>query len=85
LAFIDLSSLRTHFRPFTEVVRRIRREVTRKDWGEPRIARTPRLGKIETTKDPDVTAWTEQRASAEEDALQTLRSIQRIGVTAMRL
>src|SRR5215471_7812067 len=52
LAFLDLSSLRTHFWPFTEVVRRIRREVTRKDWGEPRIAQTPRLGKIETTEDP---------------------------------
>jgi hypothetical protein len=30
LAFFDLSSLRTHFWPFTEVVRKIRVEVTRK-------------------------------------------------------
>ena len=30
LAFRDLSLLRTHFWPFTEVVRKIRREVTRK-------------------------------------------------------
>jgi hypothetical protein len=30
LAFFDLSSLRTHFWPFTEVVRKIRAEVTRK-------------------------------------------------------
>ena len=30
LAFRDLSSLRTHFWPFTEGVRKIRREVTRK-------------------------------------------------------
>jgi hypothetical protein len=30
LAFRDLSSLRTHFWPFTEVVRKIPREVTRK-------------------------------------------------------
>src|SRR5712671_1195164 len=29
LAFRDLSSLRTHFRPFTEVMRKSRREVTR--------------------------------------------------------
>jgi len=32
LAFRDLSSLRTHFWPFTEVVRKIRRKVTRKIW-----------------------------------------------------
>jgi hypothetical protein len=31
LAFRDLSSLRTHFRPFTEVMRKSRREVTRKN------------------------------------------------------
>jgi hypothetical protein len=31
LAFFDFSFLRTHFWPFTEVVRKIRREVTRKD------------------------------------------------------
>jgi hypothetical protein len=30
LAFRDFSLLRTHFQPFTEVVRKIRREVTRK-------------------------------------------------------
>jgi hypothetical protein len=50
LAFFDLSSLRTHFQPFTEVVRRIRREVTRKNWkaDEPRIAQTPRIGKNRT-------------------------------------
>jgi len=30
LAFFDFSSLRTHFWPFTDVVRKIRREVTRK-------------------------------------------------------
>jgi hypothetical protein len=84
LAFIDLSSLRTHFRPFTEVVRRIRREVTRKNWAEPRIAQTPRFGKIETTEDPDMTGWIERRASAAAEALQILRSIQRIGVTAMQ-
>ena len=28
--FFDFSSLRTHFWPFTEVMRKIRREVTRK-------------------------------------------------------
>ena len=32
LAFRDLSSLRTHFWPFTEVVRKIRRKVTREIW-----------------------------------------------------
>ncbi len=31
LAFFDFSLLRTHFWPFTEVVSKIRREVTRKD------------------------------------------------------
>jgi len=31
LALFDFSLLRTHFWPFTEVVRKIRREVTRKD------------------------------------------------------
>jgi hypothetical protein len=30
LAFFDFSLLRTHFWPFTEVVRKIRREVTRR-------------------------------------------------------
>ena len=47
--------LRTHFWPFTEVVRRIGREVTQKNWeaDEPRIAQTPRIGEIEKTKDPD--------------------------------
>src|SRR5436190_7768781 len=30
LAFFDFSSLRTHFWPFTDVMRKIRREVTRK-------------------------------------------------------
>jgi hypothetical protein len=30
LAFLDSSLLRSHFWPFTEVVRKIRREVTRK-------------------------------------------------------
>jgi hypothetical protein len=30
LGFFDFSLLRTHFWPFTEVVRKIRREVTRK-------------------------------------------------------
>ncbi len=30
LAFFDFSSLRTHLWPFSEVVREIRREVTRK-------------------------------------------------------
>jgi hypothetical protein len=30
LAFFDFSSLRTHLWPFTEAVRKIRREVTRK-------------------------------------------------------
>jgi hypothetical protein len=66
LAFRDLSSLRTHFWPFTEVVRRIRLEVTRKHWktDEPPIAQTPRIGEIETTEDPDVTGWIERQASA---------------------
>jgi hypothetical protein len=31
LTFFDFSLLRTHFWPLTEVVRKIRREVTRKD------------------------------------------------------
>jgi len=31
LAFFDFSLLRTYFWPFTEVVRKIRREATRKD------------------------------------------------------
>jgi hypothetical protein len=55
LAFLDLSSLRTHFWPFTEVVRRIGREVTQKNLkaDEVRIAQTPRIGEIEKTKDPD--------------------------------
>src|SRR5215472_5975141 len=42
LAFRDLSSLRTHFRPFTEVVRKSRRKVTRK-LGEPRVTRMTRM------------------------------------------
>ena len=32
LAFPELSSLRAHFRPFTEVVRKFRREVMTKVW-----------------------------------------------------
>src|ERR1043166_2522841 len=32
LAFRDLASLRTHFWPFTEVVRKVRLEVTWKTW-----------------------------------------------------
>src|SRR5437764_12639988 len=32
LAFRDLSSLRTHFRPFTEVLQEIRPDITRKVW-----------------------------------------------------
>jgi hypothetical protein len=69
LAFCDLSSLRTHFWPFTEVVRRIRREVTRKNWktDEPRIAQTPRIGKIETTGRND---WIERQAPDAADAVQ---------------
>src|SRR4030095_16652923 len=49
LAFRDLSSLRTHFWPFTEVVRRIPLEVTRKHWkaDEPRTAQTLQIGKTE--------------------------------------
>ena len=31
LAFFDFSLLRTHFWPYTEAVRKIRREVTRED------------------------------------------------------
>ena len=71
LAFLDLSSLRTHFWPFTEVLRRIRREVTRKIWkaDQRRIAQAPRIGKIETTTDPDLMGTIEQQASAAADAL----------------
>jgi hypothetical protein len=32
LAFRDFSLLKTHFRPFTEVLQEIRRDVTRKVW-----------------------------------------------------
>ena len=41
LAFFDFPSLRTHFWPFTDVVRKIQREVTRKMQKtlEPRIPR----------------------------------------------
>jgi hypothetical protein len=42
LAFFDSSLLRSHFWPFTEVVRKIGRQVTRKVWKsseEPRITR----------------------------------------------
>ena len=38
LAFRELSSLRTHFRPFTEVMRKSRREVTRELGEQPWIA-----------------------------------------------
>ena len=43
LAFPDLSSLRTHFRPFTEVMRKSRREVTRELGEQPWIARMLRM------------------------------------------
>ena len=43
LAFRELSSLRTHFRPFTEVMRKSRREVTRKLAKQPWIARISRM------------------------------------------
>ena len=63
LAFRDLSSLRTHFWPFTEVVRRIRREVTRKNWNEaePRIAQTPELEKSKQLRNSVVTAGSNSR------------------------
>jgi hypothetical protein len=45
LAFFDFSSLRTHFWPFTDVVNKIRREVTRKMQRtcKPRITRISRI------------------------------------------
>ena len=43
LAFPELSSLRTHFRPFTEVMRKSRREVTRELGEQPWIARILRM------------------------------------------
>jgi hypothetical protein len=43
LAFVELSSLRTHFRPFTEVMRKSRREVTRELGEQPWIARILRM------------------------------------------
>ena len=39
----ELSSLRTHFRPFTEVMRKSRREVTQEVGEQPRIARISRM------------------------------------------
>jgi hypothetical protein len=41
LAFFDFSSLRTHFWPFTDVVRKIWREVTRKFVEAAACSRTP--------------------------------------------
>ena len=43
MAFGELSSLRTHFRPFTEVMRKSRREVTRELGEQPWIARILRM------------------------------------------
>ena len=82
LAFRDLSSLRTHFRPFTEVVRRIRLEVTR-EIGRQMNRGLRRRHELEKSKQPDVTGWIERQASAAADS-PTVRSIQRIVVTAMQ-
>jgi hypothetical protein len=69
LAFLDLSSLRTHFWPFTEVVRRIRREVTREIEREMNrgLRRQRELGKIGTTKIEMQRAGLNGRASAAAD------------------
>src|SRR6266446_10485327 len=43
LAFLEFSSLSTHFRPFTEVMRKSGREVTREMGKQPRIAQMWRM------------------------------------------
>src|SRR5262249_571603 len=68
LAFLDLSSLRTHFWPFTEVVRRIRREVTREIGrpGEPQIAQTPNR-KNRYNQGTSCSGWIERRRTRKAD------------------
>jgi hypothetical protein len=53
LAFIEPSSLRTHFRPFTDVLRKILRSLTRKVsqfLNKPRITRMARMGSDSKTE-----------------------------------
>ena len=46
MAFGELSSLRTHFRPFSEVMRKSQREVTRELGEQPWIARMLRMSQM---------------------------------------